>query len=328
MGTFEAVAEHWLEVPPRGGWEMVFEVPRGGERRPLLLRTNASRSERVILCALELERGDPDHMALLENMIAFCALGRLDVVTVVGDSSAGYEAVGAPDRTLTEKLRLQGAHVVELGVPPGTPLPFRRWPLRGARYVVLPPDQPPGEVAREPEAADWLRRGGTLVSTEGETCIWRPGATDVGWVLARWGPWFAGTDATAHRDGDGWLEHIHRARAVLRTLHAFTGPGAPAIGLGLPAIARFRGPVETLLRARVGERGDCSEIISTTTAAVDLDAMFGGGLLPDRRRTEAWLRTRAARSTLDDRLDIARCLRDPALLREAAGELGSRRSRP
>ena len=95
-----------------------FPVIRG-ERRPLLLRTNASRSERVILCALELERGDPDHMALLENMIAFCALGRLDVVTVVGDSSAGYEAVGAPDRTLTEKLRLQGAH----GPVPGRPGP-------------------------------------------------------------------------------------------------------------------------------------------------------------------------------------------------------------
>jgi hypothetical protein len=56
----EAVAEHWLEVPPRSGWRMVFEVPRSGERRPVLLRTSASRSQRVILCALELERGDQD----------------------------------------------------------------------------------------------------------------------------------------------------------------------------------------------------------------------------------------------------------------------------
>lgn len=146
-------------------------------------------------------------------------------------------------------------------------------------------------MASDAEAADWLCRDGTLVSTEGETYIWRPGATDVGWVLARWGAWFAGTDATVGPAAESWLGDIHRARAVLRTLHVVTAPG---------------------------QHGDSNEIISTTTAAVDLDAMFGGKLLPDRGRSEAWLRERATRSTLDDRLDIARCLQDRVLLAAAA----------
>ncbi len=314
VDPWEAV--HGLDAPRDGAWRVVLQADTGERRVPVLLRTSAWRRPLLAACTLLLEPGREQHAALLGNLISFCARGLPEVVAF-----PEAEPEAAAWNVLVHKLALAGTHTVQIGQREPA---YDGWPEIGAGTVVA------GEGRVGADADAWQERGGRLVTMEAGRLLAREGASDLRWLARSWAAELAGRPMADWLGG--WAEGEERrgsilaTRAVLRTVHFLRDPAYEQIsagepgGLGIPDLAEpgLARRVRALLDGRGIERGHIDQTVSTTAAALDLDellpGLFGDGL---RRRVEAWLRQRFEHAPVEDRLDIARRLRDDDLLRRA-----------
>jgi hypothetical protein len=341
-----AVLEHstaHLGVTPSrdSRWETVLEVQDGQRRVPVLVRTHAERWPPRAVCAVLLAPRHPEHLALLGNLVTWCAAGRPSAVVV--DAASGPSAA-----IIHRKLRLQGVKAVIEPVPERAKLDFGSWPLWGTRDVLLPgswdPTQEAGWPRHDPHhAKPWLRRGHRIILLgPGDSLTVRHGESDAHWVARRWATWFKSVPATAwHGDPEGrnHAGSIVATRSILRMLALLHGVGEGArlpgldtalavvddldargmgidpAALGLPHPQAFSEPVADLLVRRLGSADNIDDTVSTTIAALDIDAVLGGRALGKRaRELEEWLRRELPVRALEDRLEISRRLGDPELL--------------
>jgi hypothetical protein len=337
----------YVGVTPAAGsnWRTVLEVRSDRRRVPVLVRTASHRWPPRAVSTVLLAPRHPSHLALLCNLLMWCAAGRPDAVVV--DSPDG-----PPAEIVHRKLRLQGVKAVVERVATRPDLDFQSWPLWGTRDALLPeswdPTGEPGWPREDPhDAKTWLRRGHRIILLgPGDSLTVRHGESDSHWVARRWAAWFRGVPTVVWHGGDpDDDEHagsIVATRSVLRMLAALHGVarearvpglgtahlvldelterglGIDAHGLGLPEPKEFTEPVARLLRRRIGDSDNVEGTVSATVAALDIDALLGGRALPGERREAlfAWLRRVSPESALEDRLEIARCLGDAEHLEE------------
>jgi hypothetical protein len=297
-----------LVASPHSAWRVVLQAEQDERRLPVLVRTSALRRPPVAVCSLLLEPGRPADADLLRNMITFCASGLPDVV-------CAPDLPAAPRLLLERKLMLSGAHVVTAG----DSVDFTAWPARGASAVVV------REGAVGNGEAAWLEAGGRLVKMKPEGRLHAThGSSDVRAVARRWAA-VMGVKSPAEWVG-GWSEgaqhpgSILATRAVLRVVRELS---KSEMKRGLesepdPLTAwlldddGLQRAVAALLRRRGVMRGHLDETVSTTVAALDLDALFEGRLLSERvrERLKVWLRDHFQGAADEDKVDIARVLPD------------------
>jgi hypothetical protein len=93
------------------------------------------------------------------------------------------------------------------------------------------------------------------------------------------------------------------------------GPEIAPASLGVPQPMTFLKPVTKLVERRLGADDSAESTVSATVAVLDIDALLGRQALGRRRdKVTAWLREQLADCALEDRLEIARCLGDRAVL--------------
>ncbi|MEA2146433.1 MAG: hypothetical protein QOG59_2020 [Solirubrobacteraceae bacterium] len=294
-----------LAPPPDTPWRPVLEA---GEGSPVVIRSSLMHSPPLAACSLLLENGNPAHRALLANLIAFCAGGPPRTIVLGGETSpwAG---------TLVRKLRLRRVNAIELD-PAQAELHYRRWPLRGVSDVIVPLGHQmiPGED-------QWLAGGGRLTRVDpatGELHV-RYRAPDVRWVARRWASWL--------QSGAGQARHtsVMANRAYIRTLAALEQEmDGEQWRLGLPDLAHHAGEVRDLINRRLGDRDNLEGTIAASAAVVELDELVPDAMATEPERIERvrdWLRSAAVTAGAQDRLEIARVLRDRDLLRDAAVDL-------
>jgi hypothetical protein len=307
-------------------WRTVLEVTQDGIRRPVLMRTHTGRRPGVVVSTLLLDPGIPAHRALIDNMIMWCAAGRPEAV-IFGDPR--NEAT----RRMHHKLHLQGTTaVIEPPPPRGTPIDFRRWPQAGVRDAIVDraddPTAAPGWFQANPGGVrNWLRRGGRLVRADPEGVLTvTHGARYLRWVAIRWTEWFMSHPPESWhgpRD-DGAPGSIVATRAVLRVLQQLKlneDPDFRVEQVGLKPVTEYREPVARLLEARLAGMAHCDGTVSATAAALELGRWLDALDLGHRDRIKDWLldeyrARRKAGTAFEDRLEIARCLEDPGLLRD------------
>ena len=300
-------------------WRTVLEVEDGTRRVPVMVRTSTTMNRRLVVCSAWLDpRDDEQHARLLENAIAYCAQGRPEIAVVAPASSNGRLP---PPALLARKLRLQGSSTVEIAPEPGTELHFDQWPLREVSHVVLRNDERPERYLDHDDAASWLESGGTLVGVNNGRFTLHTGVSDAHWVAQRWALWFHSVDQ------ERWLDGIFRARAVLQVLSRIQGHETRAHPdrLGLDRdIAELIPQLGRLVDAELGGRYNVNELVSSTTAALDVDRLTGQRVLQEAQRmqVEAWLRAAFPRASLEERFDIARALGENGLdlFEEAAAD--------
>ena len=149
------------------------------------------------------------------------------------------------------------------------------------------------------------------------------------WVAARWSEWLRSLPGeTWHGPSpDGTPGDLFAARAVLRVLQRLKlseDRGFRIEHLGLRPVADYEAPIAGLVTARLAGMPHCDGDVRVTAAALELARWLGVVELEERRRIEAWMRARfdAAGEPADafaDRVEIARVLEDPQLLRRALG---------
>jgi hypothetical protein len=192
------------------------------------------------------------------------------------------------------------------------------------------------------------------------------GESDAHWVTRRWAVWFLAEPAATWHGGrahdETYRGSLIASRAVLRFLGALyaddesvlsTQPGSLAVrqvfatlkadgseieperfGLRPPSV--YLRPVAALLRLRRPPGRDRYQHIdysvSTTCAALDIDALLGGRAFGARTSDalRAWLQEEFKTTGLEERLEIVRCLANEELLDEALTSLAQqlRSTRP
>ncbi len=304
----DCAASFWLRFDTETAWRTVLEVKDGARRVPVMVRTSTTLNRRLVVCSAWLDpRDDKQHARLLENAIAYCAQGRPEIAVVAPGPSEGRLP---PSALLARKLRLQGSSTVEIAPKDGSELHFDQWPLREVSHVVLRNDQRPERYLED--AAAWLESGGTLVGVNNGRFTLHTGVSDAHWVAQRWALWFHSVDQ------ERWLDGIFRARAVLEVLSRIQSSESRAHPerLGLDRdIAELIPQLGRLIDAELGGRYSVNELVSSTTAALDVDRLAGGRVLQEAQRlqVEAWLRAAFPRASLEERFDIARALGESGL---------------
>jgi hypothetical protein len=294
-----------LAPPPDTPWRPVLQA---GEGLPVVIRSSLMHTPSLAACSLLLENGVPAHRELLANLIAFCAGGPPRTIVLGGEDSpwAG---------TLVRKLRLRRVNAVELD-PAQAELDYRRWPLRGVSDVIVPRGHQliPGEDK-------WLAGGGRLTRVDpatGELHV-RYRAPDVRWVARRWASWL--------ESGAGQARHtsVMASRAYLLTLAGLEQEmDGEQWRLGLPDLAHHGPEVRALIDRRLGDRDNLEGTIAATAAVVELSELVPVAMAAEPERIERvrdWLRAAAVTAAAQDRLEIARVLRDRELLSAAAADL-------
>jgi hypothetical protein len=337
-------AKAYLGLKPQPGsrWRTVLETRHDRARLAVLVRTDRRSSPPVAVSSVLLAPRRPEHLALLKNLLMWCGAGRPTAV-VVGTPDA-------PDTAIVHrKLRLQGVKAVADEVPAREALDFRSWPLWGTQDAVLPEDWDPTQVDGWPHVdphnvKPWLRRGHRVVLLgPGASLTVRHGESDAHWVASKWATWFNDVPTETWHGGQvagqEFEGSIVATRSILRMLAALhrtsrdtTLPGlatvhavldslaeqgieiAPA-SLGVPQPMTFLKPVAKLIERRLGADDSVDSTVSATVAVLDIDALLGRQALgPRRAKVIAWLRAQLADCALEDRLEIARCLGDHAVL--------------
>jgi hypothetical protein len=148
-------------------------------------------------------------------------------------------------------------------------------------------------------------------------------------VATRWSDWLRShPPETWHGPApDGGPGGLFATRAVLRVLQRLKvaeNGGVRLEHLGLHPVADYEGPVGRLVRAHLAGRPSCGADVGATAAALELARWLGVVDLDERRRIEAWLRAQfdslaSSEEGFAERLEIARALEDPQLLRRALG---------
>jgi hypothetical protein len=312
----EMPIEWTLRADNTGGWQPVLEIERGSVRLPVVLRTGEGVAPRTVVCAVRLNPIHAVERALLRNLIAFAAGGK-PAAAVVGEP--GPEAT-----VLAGKLRLQGMPAIQVSSARHDRIPISDWPLGATRKVVLGKGWDVDAVERTEDAAAWLGNGGTLVGLGAEgRMTYRHGATDARWVAERWAAWLHTRDpATWHggptASGADERGSIMASRSVLKVLDALFEPSAATFPdrLGLSSPLAYRAAIEALVSSRTSHEGHLERTIGPTAAALDLLRLCDSHAVVGDK-IETWLRKIVKDASLLDQLDIARCLRDPALLERA-----------
>jgi hypothetical protein len=308
----EARAVRWLDFEPGSAWRVVLEARRGNQRLPVLVRTAADlHAQRVVVCTLLLEPRNPSHAALLANMLTYATFGWPEVAVLERDAPASFEVSRIVDR-----LRAQGAPTIAIAAR--EPISFERWPLAGVQRVVVSANVSTDAIRDADGGAQWLVAGGSIVRVAGNEVSVHTGTSDALWVARRWAVWFNGVAP------ESWLSSIFATRAVLETLEVMGGRFAQreeAERLGLEAPSRFERKVAALLSRRM-RHGNVDHTIGATAAACDLHRLTGGRALTEwsASRAAQWLRDEFDRASLEDQLDIARCLRDAERLERSIAE--------
>jgi hypothetical protein len=147
------------------------------------------------------------------------------------------------------------------------------------------------------------------------------------WVALRWSDWLRSLPPESWHGPapDGSPGSLFAARAVLRMLQRLKLSEDRAFRiehLGLRPVADHEAPVAVLVAAHLGGQAHCGDDVVATAAALELARWLGVVELDERRRVEAWLRARfdalgESDTGFADRLEIARVLEDPQLLRRA-----------
>lgn len=341
----------YTALTPTGqsSWGTVLEMTYKERRVPVLLRRTSESGVASAISSVLLAPRHESHKALLRNLLMWCSAGRPEAVIIDAPPVEGTDTPERPKAAIIHrKLRLQGVKAVVEPVPTVEKLNFGRWPLWGTRDALLPDGWDPTQEELWPledptNAMPWLRRGHRIIVLgPGESLTVRHGESDAHWVASRWASWFQGV-STEMWHGRGGKEEprgsIVATRAVLRVLAALHGtarestvPGLATAqkvltdlkdagrevdpnALGVPAPAEFTQPVSRLLRERIGDADNIDETVSTTVAALDIDSLLERKAIPaQRERLEGWLLKEFDKAALEDRLEIARCLKDPALL--------------
>ncbi|MDQ3778896.1 MAG: hypothetical protein M3310_08570, partial [Actinomycetota bacterium] len=352
-GVLEQSKAHLAVTPTLDSrWETVLEVQDHERRVPVLVRTHAERWPPRAVSAVLLAPRHPQHLALLGNLITWCAAGRPSAVVVEPASGPSVEIVH-------RKLRLQGVKAVIEPIPDQAKLDFYSWPLWGTRDVLLPGSWDPTKEAGWPrddphQAKPWLRRGHRIILLgPGDSLTVRHGESDAHWVARRWATWFKSVPAATwhggHADGQDHPGSLVATRSILRMLALLHGVGRGArlpgldtaltvlddldaqgigidpVALGVPHPDDVAEPVADLLLRRVGAADNVDDTVSATIAALDIDALLDGRPLGGRSGAlRAWLTRELPHRALEDRLEIARRLGDAELLAEivasAAGD--------
>ena len=283
----------------------MLEAQRGAQRLPVLIRTRTDHRQRIVACSLLLRpAAEAAHGDLLENLLVYCAFGWPDValVELEGDATAVQRIRG-----FEQGMAMWAGGSVRVVIPATEPLPIDRWPLRGVKRIVAP-----AELSWDAQASGWMRRGGELirVAADGGVVVTAQ-LTDRFVLLRQWAVWFAALPEPQ------WLARLSTARSVLRVLAAVEEDPALLEDVRFEVEpAAYAREVAALVADRL--RGDnVDETISTTAAALDLDALTGKRALSGlrRRRVEAWLQEQLDGATRSDQLDILRALGDQELLR-------------
>ena len=308
--SIEARAVNWFAFAPDSAWRVVLELRLGTRRLPVLIRTADVEEQRVIACSLLLEPTDPLHADLLENMISYAAIGwpEIAVVDLEDRRPDGYDA-----RAITSRLQLQAARAVRTPARTAAELDLDDWPVRGARRLVVPGgrgDDLLGLEALQP----WLARGGVALRVDGHDRMTLAGAgNEAQWVVRRWALWYHGCPPAR------WQGSLFTSRAVLRMLSALHRDHAQLVGaLGIAEKPEaHRRAVARLLASRV-RGGSVEETVGATAAALDLDKLVGGAMMPrTASAARGWLERAFEDASLADRLDIARVLTRGDLLADA-----------
>ncbi len=304
-GRLRAKAIRGLSFSRDGAWRVVLEAQRGAQRLPVLIRTRTDHRQRIVACSLLLRpAAEAAHGDLLENLLVYCAFGWPDValVELEGDATAVQRIRG-----FEQGMAMWAGGSVRVVIPATEPLPIDRWPLRGVKRIVAP-----AELSWDAQASGWMRRGGELirVAADGGVVVTAQ-LTDRFVLLRQWAVWFAALPEPQ------WLARLSTARSVLRVLAAVEEDPALLEDVRFEVEpAAYAREVAALVADRL--RGDnVDETISTTAAALDLDALTGKRALSGlrRRRVEAWLQEQLDGATRSDQLDILRALGDQELLR-------------
>jgi hypothetical protein len=329
LATDDTQALRGFAFEPDSSWRVLLEVERQRRRFPVLVRTAATAPVRIVACSLMLDVHNGLHRLLLENMLTYCTLGRPRIAVLdTPDAVAGYD----PER-LAAKLRLQGASTIVVR-PGSAAVCVGDWPLKVAERVVVPacgdgrPNtavlEPTGAAARE-RAERWKKAGGAIVEIglHGTATV-RMEMEDTHAIARRWAVWLHGEPEEA------WTTRTFQLRAVLRMLDAIERrEQAP---FELRPLEGHAGLARRLLVPRLSG-GNLEQTIGTTAAACDIDELVGGCLpeRPGKSRSsiERWLRAQVededgrqrGEVPVEERLDVARALRDPRLLARALASI-------
>ena len=329
-------------TPTDGTWRTVLEVQTPNARLPVLVRTRTGRAPPLAVSTALLAPRRASHAHLLRNLMLWCASGRPSVVVV--------DTGGEPDAAVVQrKLRMQGTRAIVEQVSAPERLDLRAWPFWGVGDVVLPQSwdgrlQTAASNDDRHNLTPWLRRGGRIVVLgPGDGLTIRHGESDAHWVAKRWATWFNGiSPAVWHGGRPGMAGSLVATRSILRMLSVLHRvapdvrlPGQTAVSavlddlakkgiaidpesLGLPSPSEFNGEVSALLRRRIGRADNIDQTASATITALDIDALLGHEALRDGVRARLTDRLLADRETfaIEDRLELARCLRRGELLVE------------
>lgn len=350
-----------LTRAPTSRWRTVLEVHDARRRVPVLLRSRSGRNPPVVVCFVLLQPRHEGHAALLGNMLMWCVSGRPEAL-VVGDRESADEARLVHRKLRMQGTKAVATRVDRDAGLDFRTWPFRGIGdivIPAAVDPTAAEDWPASDPAH---VRHWLRGGGRILRLgPGEQVTVTHGESDAHWVTRRWAAWFLSEPAarwhggTAH--GRTYGGTLIGTRAVLRFLAALhdgalaeraTQPGSVAVRhvfqtlqaegsgidpgrFGLKPPEAFLEPVAELLRARHPRSSapvqHVDYSVSTTCAVLDINSLIGGEALDARTvaACTAWLRERQFELVgLEERLEIARCLADEALLGEALAVLAQR----
>jgi hypothetical protein len=301
-------------------WRPVLDVKEDETRYPALLRTKRSHPRRIIVCYLWVEPREPRHIHLLENMVNYCAVGVPEVAVF---QSPGEESDVAE---VARRLALQGRR----SVVPIDRIDFASWPLRHCRQLVVQDGHSSSSSLSSQQAGLWMKGDAAIVvvGKEGDlTLHYR--SPDEHWIALRWAAWFNAVAPQTWLGGTDQYGKSHRGsvfqtRAVLRMLmqREMTNPPQESEegSLGLKPVSYYQPEVERFFSTtNRWKGGSLDETISTTAAALDIDRLLQGKAISvlRRRKLMDWLRHQFPKAGLEDKLDIARCLRDTSLFQDA-----------
>jgi hypothetical protein len=308
-------ASAWLATVPSSRWRTVLEVHEGPDLVPVMVRGSMASGRRLVVCTAWLDPRDyKPHARLLTNAIEFCAHGRPEIA-VVSACAESDEPAGrvSPAGLLARKLRLQGASTLQLAPPQDGELHFDEWPLREVSHVVLRDGAKPELFLERPDVSAWMESGGALVGVDdGGRFRLHTGIADAHWVAQRWALWFHTTPIAT------WVDSLFRARAVLRVVARLQSPVSRAhperLGLDIP-LAAYRDEVACLIARELDGTVHVDGLVTATAAALDLDALVGGGAIEETQlaNVRAWLRHAFEWAAPEEQFDIARALGPDAM---------------
>ena len=350
-----------LTPSPTSEWRTVLEVRHQGRRVPVLLRTRSGRDgPPIVVCTVLVQPREETHRLLLGNILAWCVSGRPEAL-VVGDASSADDTRLVHRKLRMQGTRAVAERVSRKEDLDFSKWPFRGIADIVLSAAVDPTAADNWPASDPAHLRTWLRNGGRIIRLgPGEQLTMTHGESDAHWVTRRWALWFLSEPAARWHggsiEGQSYDGSVIGSRAVLRFLAALHDrgepsgppqPGAVAVGrvfeqlaaegssidperFGLQRPENFLRPVERLLRVRHPRSAERIQhvdySVSATCAYLDINSLLNGEALDawTIKAFRRWLHRQIKEVALEERLEIARCLADGALLDDALGNFRRR----